>query len=697
VFIKVFVFVGIDHLAKQEIVDVEKDEAGPSSSSRTSGLPTKPKGLFPTTKKIKSFAEYKKGKGKQWKKSVSPKNSDEDKLQVAKSKERDVCINIGLLEWNIKESILKPKRGKKLVLRVSNKANYKTVCSQAVEKWKAFYSHLYSESDDYVLLYENGEEALFLPGSTKEFFSLERYQEELGKDYNRITLFLCTSFDYNISQGIDSDNDDALLNCDIPDDHGTSIEPHVHPTPKRLKVDVAENNKQKDFQIQNDGKFAIELQQQFEEVASEINMIGEEDSIPVVEDSIRVVEDKSEETKEEFIDQTSVIEHLEKKTDNSSQFFIVIRRKVPFQRILSLWQRATKKSSPTQRLTVKYVGEDGIDTGALAREFLTDCMDNMRSAMFPDGCPVDSTYHIQNGNFRTCGQIAAVSLAQGGPSPSLFEECVYDTLVNPDIDMMKLNIDQHLTKSEKELINKIRNDIKGNQDKILDHGYTGVIDDGHVDEIVRSIVVSLVNKRVLYLKEFMQGLALYGIDELLKKAPGLCKYYFVRGLIQDNIDANYLFSCMQPEYSEPGSSRRTLEEKVVDNFQDFLNSIEDTKVTGYSAPVAWNYKDEDEEKQKVPDDMIQEEKFETAEVNVPGMMMWLTGQKHIPLNGKKLSITIFFYHDCKSRDPKHTICFPLIGACGMQITFPIEHMVDSDEFHSHLLVAYSKSQDFGKP
>ena len=109
-------------------------------------------------------------------------------------------------------------------------------------------------------------------------------------------------------------------------------------------------------------------------------MIGEEDSIPVVEDSIRVVEDKSEETKEEFIDQTSVIEHLEKKTDNSSQFFIVIRRKVPFQRVLSLWQRATKKSSPTQRLTVKYVGEDGIDTGALAREFLTDCMDNMRSA-----------------------------------------------------------------------------------------------------------------------------------------------------------------------------------------------------------------------------------------------------------------------------------------------------------------------------
>ena len=278
-----------------------------------------------------------------------------------------------------------------------------------------------------------------------------------------------------------------------------------------------------------------------------------------------------------------------------------MRRKVPFFRVLSLWQHEARKASPMQKLTVKYVGEDGIDTGALAREFLTDCMDSMRSDMFPNGCPVDSTYHIQNGNFRTCGQIAAISLAQGGPSPSLFEECVYNTLINPDIDMMKLNIDEHLSKSEKELVEKIKNDVKGNQDIILDHGYTGVIDVDHVDEIIGSVVISLVNKRILYLKEFMQGLSLYGIDELLKKVPDLCKSLFVHGFIQDNVDANYLFSCMQPEFSEPGTSRRALEERVVDNFQDFLNNIEDTNVTGYSAPIAWNYNDEHGDKETLSD------------------------------------------------------------------------------------------------
>lgn len=157
------------HIAKQELIVVEKDdEAELGVPSTSTQQPSKPKGLFPTGKKIKSFADFRKAKGKQWKKSVSPKNSDE-----RRSKEREVCINIGLLEWNYKENVLKPKRGKKLVLRTSNKVNYKTLCNKAVEKWKAFYSHLYVESNEYVLLYENGEEALFLPGSKKEFLALK--------------------------------------------------------------------------------------------------------------------------------------------------------------------------------------------------------------------------------------------------------------------------------------------------------------------------------------------------------------------------------------------------------------------------------------------------------------------------------------------------------------------------------------------
>ena len=53
--------------------------------------------------------------------------------------------------------------------------------------------------DDYVLLLENGKEALFLPGG-KEFFTLKRYREEVGKEFSKIILYLCTRSDFDTSE-----------------------------------------------------------------------------------------------------------------------------------------------------------------------------------------------------------------------------------------------------------------------------------------------------------------------------------------------------------------------------------------------------------------------------------------------------------------------------------------------------------------
>lgn len=45
---------------------------------------------------------------------------------------------------------------------------------------KSYLSYCYIEGAEYALLYENGKEAHFIPGSTI-FFSLRRYKEETGK------------------------------------------------------------------------------------------------------------------------------------------------------------------------------------------------------------------------------------------------------------------------------------------------------------------------------------------------------------------------------------------------------------------------------------------------------------------------------------------------------------------------------------
>ena len=121
---------------------------------------------------MKSFACYKKVKGKEWKSSVSKTAQEE------KKKALDVVISVGLTERIEKELVLKDKRGKKLSLRVSPNVSYNA--HRKKEKWNNFHSNLHHESQPYNLVYEGGSKAL--SGSKRELFTLSRYQEEVGKD-----------------------------------------------------------------------------------------------------------------------------------------------------------------------------------------------------------------------------------------------------------------------------------------------------------------------------------------------------------------------------------------------------------------------------------------------------------------------------------------------------------------------------------
>ena len=131
-----------------------------------------------SSKSVKSFSEYKTAKGKQWYSKVKGGKAKGIKTSAADQE---------VLEWNGKENVLKPKRGKKVALRISNSAKSSLVRQKAEEKWKAYYRNLYEENQTYLLLYEDGQQVLFLPG-TSELFTLKRYHEEIGKDYNKIHL-----------------------------------------------------------------------------------------------------------------------------------------------------------------------------------------------------------------------------------------------------------------------------------------------------------------------------------------------------------------------------------------------------------------------------------------------------------------------------------------------------------------------------
>ena len=703
---------------------INQDNPGPSTTSSAQEASS-----IKSTKSVKTFTEYKAAKGKQWFSKVKGGKAKSRKTSTA---DQEVLIYIGLLEWNEKERVLKPKRGKKVALRILNSAKSSLVRQKAEEKWKAFYSNFYDENQTYLLLYEDGQKVLFLPG-TSELFTLKRYQEELGKDYNRIYLYLCTNEDYNntVMSGDDSEDDSKsrlpkcsklvddseddsmsrLPNCskfvdDSEDDSMSRLsycsklvddseDDSMSRLPKCSKLESVPVVTIPEEQIKLDEEFARQLDNELNQVDVDVEVVVENSDNLQVQSSDG--ESAEKHTQETLTDHVSVVKELSKRVDDTGQFFIVVRRGSLFTRCLNLWCRESMRTKPDKVLRVHFTGEDGIDSGAMAKEFLAKAIADMGNIMFPCGSPVDSTYNVQKGYFQSCGEIAAVSLAQGGPSPCVLQGCVYESMVNPETDFKSLNV-EHITAEEKKMLENIQHDLDNHRDTIVDHGYTGVIDKEHINDITGSILISLVTRRQLYLSEFMRGLELYGLADIIRQKPEICKALFVMGHEKD-VDANYVFSLMKPCYSVEGSTRKEVEESVMDSFQDFLISLEDEqKISGYTEALTWNYEDgEDRGSERQQSDKQPGEEFQTADVSVAGVLGWLTGQRHRPIDGDPLTIIVNFDHGCLDRNPKHTICFPRVAACGRELTLPVCHMGDTEQFRHTFLLAYCKGQSFSRP
>ena len=538
-----------------------------------------------------------------------------------------------------------------------------------------------------------GKENLGENFGTTESFSAKRYREESGKDYKRITLYLCRK-DYLRR------NEDISLSSETEDECEQPVE-------KRSKS-----------QVDQDELIARELQHRFNNESCDNDKVNigedQEDVLIISGDEISMqLPDESDQSKEvlsnddqgntdpkqtnkesnSYQSVVDLVENLGRQVDESDQFFFVIRRGTTLKRQLTIWQREASKKSPKHRVRVRFTGESGIDNGALAEEFFTSVVSDIGKNIFPNGSPQDSMLNVHNGTFYTCGEIVSSSIANGGPPPCFLEECVYNMLVEGDVDTKTLVPENHLTTHEQEVLEGIKKNPTAMRDVILEHGCTGKVDNDHINDVVGTVMISLVSKRLLYLNEFRKGLDLFGLQALMQANSLLCKQLFVTGHGGKAPDANYVVSCLIPCYSEAGSSRRAIEEEMVDHFQDLLISLEDERVPGYSEDLAWN---DGEDSIPGTGDGDETSSCYSADLTPAGVLKWLTGQKHVPINGENLKIQVYFNHDCTTRNNLHTICFPVVGSCGKDITLPVEHMKISEDFKRVFLLAFCKGQTFGR-
>ena len=105
----------------------------------------------------------------------------------------EVIIRIGLVIWDPNEEMLREKRGKRLALRVQRNSNYRTILDAALARWKNLQSNLYEDEKEYTILLEDLQEAVFMPGSAKEFFYLRSIQGRVDERFqeNNIIFVHC--------------------------------------------------------------------------------------------------------------------------------------------------------------------------------------------------------------------------------------------------------------------------------------------------------------------------------------------------------------------------------------------------------------------------------------------------------------------------------------------------------------------------
>eukprot|EP00794_Sanderia_malayensis_P018331 gene18331-20153_t len=394
---------------------------------------------------------------------------------------------------------LKTIWGKRLPITIPSKATYATVLEKALEHWKAFDCH-FNYDIQYVIVYDDGRCAQFMPGTNKDFFSLECHKREIGKEYKRITLHLCKMEDYNASLGIFQGTDDY------------DEDPH-------LQWEVIDYFKEPGEFVEQ--AVCLEQSPKTSELLSVELFSEKEDCSP--------------------------------KEEKESHFLSTLsegRYEIQEKRVEDI----------LQSLHSKFTGEDGIDSGAISKDFLSAAIKSISTEMFPDGSAKMFIFNIQNGNFRPCGELSAISLAQGGHPSCFLSKCSYESLYKePDLMSMK---DSELTSNEINIVNGVRANCKDFEDLIIENDYTGPIREDHAEEIAN------------------------------------CK------------------------------------------LQNALMTMEDTHVSGHQAAVVRRYDEDDESNDNGPGDH-----FVKADVSVPDVMRWLTGQSHKPINGDSMKITVDFDHD----------------------------------------------------
>ncbi|XP_076852371.1 G2/M phase-specific E3 ubiquitin-protein ligase-like [Brachyhypopomus gauderio] len=532
---------------------------GGTPQPSTSAIPPCPTRAFST------FREYQ-----------QKKNEERQKYSLGRKRLKHngkikVRINVGLMV--IQKGGLRPLRGKTVSLTTDPDISSTTLLSQAVKKMKDFNKDV--KDGPFLLLYPDGTEVINIPG-TQRPFTLGAYKAEVGKPYQRITVFICLKRDFeevgNLSDLSDSDPEIVFK--------------------KKPEFDVADTLPWEPL----DESSPL---QQVAETENYTNLFE-----PIVIDSEDDVEDltqdkekdlSTEEPVETNVQAHEIIAHLALAIDHKKISRFNICRSDVWDGAVRGFQRSTY--SDNNDMFIRFNDdagcfEEGLDTGGPRREFLTLLTSHLRNRPIFDG-PSENRYLVYNSRaaredeYFLAGKMIAVSIVHGGPAPHFLSKNLVNHMIgNPSFSATVEDVkDEEIGKVlqqvlEAESEESLQNVILQNSTMFQTAGCLRSVKacekQAFVEDYLRWYIIDRNHGAI---QRFKDGLASLGFLPALQQhsrvlSPVLC--FSAKALTASDLETMF-----RPDLSPAGSNRRQKESKTLDFWADYLLDSEE-KMTAVS-------------------------------------------------------------------------------------------------------------------
>lgn len=474
-------------------------------------LNNKPSLKAAESKSVPSFEEFKRRKS-------------EDRISKGKTTKKqkkapsDVLINIGIM--NMVKGVLKPIRSKVLMIKVPVEARKLDIVSKGVDKHSA-HDRLFNGKKLYTLAYPDGSEVLTLPGNLNEIFQLDKYKEDLGKPYNRVTLYLVARSQMellrhegsSVSSGSESLSDSPKRELNAPQQSQIDSNQRIVETDSASGFEKAVTNETKPGVQQTSANVNVSVlrprefhhlkemfpTKSFQELQSALQtcqsmedavsclisdngssgsgsihdtyaaLLGEDLSIEEeADDDIIILPDPGELSDQDSSTYSSN-ETLQQKVTawrakelNSKEYLrLKVRRQHIWQDTLFKLER-TKPNELKKSLKIQFIGEPAVDQGGPSREFFTLINQHAQVSLMSEGLFRHNVPALQRNEFYYFGCITALGLMQGSSGPRCFSKSVVGYILGEKIQDVRPTIDEVADP-------EVRKSME-NLDKITDEG-----------------------------------------------------------------------------------------------------------------------------------------------------------------------------------------------------------------------------------